>query len=91
VTGPAAAAWTGHDDEIAVLIGGEWHFVAPREGMELFDRAAGYQLVYRSAWEAAVAPVAPAGGTTIDVEARAAIIALLEALTAAGVLAPTAG
>jgi hypothetical protein len=43
-------------------------------------------LVVVGAWGAAIA--APAGGTTIDVEGRAAISAILAALRSHGMIAP---
>lgn len=88
VTAPATGAWFAHEDEIAVLIGGDWHFVAPQEGLRLFDRAAGYLLAYRSGWEHAEAPAGPSGGTVIDSEARAALASLIQALQAIGLVAP---
>ncbi len=87
VTAPAAGAWAGHEDKLAVWIGGDWHFVAPREGMQVFDLTAGHSIVYRSEWESAAAPAGPTGGTIIDTEARAAITSLIQALLAVGILA----
>ena len=70
-------------------IGGGWHFVAPREGTQLFDESSGGCLLFRSQWQQATTPTAPSGGTVVDVEARAAIIALTEALMTMGVFAST--
>lgn len=90
ITAPASAAWTGHDDEIAVAVGGDWHFIAPAEGFQIFDRTAGHTLVFRDQqWRQAETPSLPAGGTTVDAEARAAIAALIDALGAVGILGPT--
>lgn len=86
VTGPATDAWTGHNDQIAVRIGGDWHFVAPVEGLVLFDRAVGRMLVFRSQWRLSSAPAVPDGGTVIDTEARAALGAIIDALRAFGIL-----
>ena len=88
VSTPAAAAWSGQDDHLAVLIGGDWHFIAPREGMHVFDQDAGHQLVFRTGWTLAPAPAAPSGGAMVDTEARAAIDALIQSLQALGVLGP---
>lgn len=87
VTAPAVEAWEGCDNHIAVLIGGGWHFIAPREGMSVFDIAAGHALVFRSGWQRADAPAVPAGGTVIDAEARAAIGQLIQTLRSTGILA----
>jgi Protein of unknown function (DUF2793) len=86
ITAPAAAAWAGHEDKLAVLIGGDWHFVAPREGMQVFDLSAGNIIAYRSGWQRAIAPAVSTGGTVIDTEARAAIAALILSLQAVGLL-----
>ncbi|MEM7688580.1 MAG: DUF2793 domain-containing protein [Pseudomonadota bacterium] len=82
----ATAEWSGRADHIAVRIAGGWHFVAPTEGMELYDRATEQTLIFRSQWIRSAAPTNPAGGTVIDTEARTAIIGLIEALKSAGVL-----
>jgi hypothetical protein len=89
VTAPASGAWAGRENQLAVRIGGDWHFVSPLEGMRVFDQAAGCVLLFRTGWLPCIAPPAPTGGTVIDVEARTAIAALMQALTTAGVLAPT--
>jgi Protein of unknown function (DUF2793) len=86
VTAPAVGAWEGSESNIAVQIGGNWHFVAPQEGMSLFDAEAGYSLVFRSGWQRMDAPAAPAGGTVVDVEARATIGQLIQAFRAIGIL-----
>lgn len=87
VTAPATEAWAGREDHLAVLIGGGWHFIAPREGASLFDVAAGHALVFRSGWQRAAAPVVPVGGAVVDSEARAAVTQLIERLRAIGILA----
>ena len=70
-----------------MMIGGDWHFVGPQQGIAIFDRAAGHLLVFRDGWELAGAPASPSGGTVIDAEARAAVAALVQALVSIGVLA----
>lgn len=87
VTALATQAWAGCEDHLAVLVGGDWHFVAPSEGMSVFDAAAGHALVFRSGWKSAVAPAAPTGGTVVDSEARAAILQLVQSLRVIGSLA----
>jgi hypothetical protein len=89
ITAPAGGDWAGRENHIAVRIGGDWHFISPLEGMRLFDKGAGCLVLFRSEWQQCAAPAAPTGGAVIDVEARAAIAALTEALRTAGVLAPT--
>lgn len=87
VTAPASGAWQGHDDAIALWIGGDWHFVAPRPGLQIFDAQAGHMLVFKSGWQHATAPTAPSGGNVVDVEVRASLAALIAALGEAGVVA----
>lgn len=75
--------WAGHDDEIALWIGGAWEFVTPSIGLSVFDQAEGIQLRYDGSWQSAIEPSTPTGGSTIDTEARAAISELIDALRAA--------
>jgi Protein of unknown function (DUF2793) len=87
VTAPAGQAWEGCENHLAIQIGGAWHFVAPLEGMSVFDAETGNALVYRESWQRAAAPAVPAGGAFIDAEARATIAQLIQTLQAIGVLA----
>lgn len=87
VTSPAVGTWAGKEGRLAVGIGGDWHFVAPREGMQVFDCEAGHWLVFRSGWQSATAPAISDGGTVIDTEVRTALHQLIEALSHLGVLA----
>ena len=87
MTATATGAWAGQEDRLAVLIGGAWHFVAPAEGMVVFDRAAARLVIFRSQWQPAAVVAVPAGGTVIDVQARGALSALIAALQTMGVLA----
>lgn len=87
VTSTATGAWTGQENRLAVLIGGAWHFVAPAEGMVVFDKATDGFVIFRSQWQPAADIAVPAGGTVIDVQARSALTALIAALKTMGVLA----
>lgn len=89
VIAPASHAWAGCEDHIAIRIGGAWHIVPPRDGMRLFDRAADRSLFFQTTWQSAVVPAAPTGGTVVDIEARAALTSLIQALGQMGVLGPT--
>ncbi len=89
VKAPAAGAWAGREDQVAVFIAGDWHFIVPAHGMTLYDRAADNMLVFRSGWKLAQAPTLPTGGTIVDTEARAAIGALIQSLKALGILTTT--
>ena len=87
VTAPATGAWAGQEDALAVLIGGAWRFIAPAEGLLVFDRAADRMMIFRSQWQPAALVPLPSGGTVVDTEARAAVAALVAALQTVGVLA----
>lgn len=88
VTAPAAQAWEGCENHLAVRIGGDWHFIAPSDGMHLFDIAADSSLFFKTVWHVAVRPATPTNGAVIDVEARSAIEQLIAALYDIGVLPP---
>lgn len=88
VTGPGAGEWVGRTDQLALRIGGSWHWIIPAEGMAMFDRAAGQWLCYRSGWQAAPASAPPSGGNVVDSEARAALGQLIGSLQAIGLLGP---
>lgn len=90
VTSPAVQAWAGCENHIAIFIGGDWHFIGPQAGMQVFDQASGHLLVFRSDWKRAEAPGAPAGGSVIDSEAREAIVRLIQSLLGVGILTETA-
>ena len=85
-------AWAGHAGALAGWTPGGWRFVPAREGTAAWCVAAGRMARHRDgAWRLdprAAAIAAPAGGATVDGEARAAIGAILAALRAAGWVAP---
>ena len=88
VTAPAAGPWEGCEGHLALRIGGDWHFIAPREGMQVFDIEADTCLFFKADWLTAMRPPAPANGTNIDTEARAAIEQLIGVLHDIGILPP---
>ena len=83
-----SGAWLGQAGKIAAQQSGNWLFIVPRDGMKLLNRTSGQELRYAAGWKAAARPTAPSGGTTIDNEARAAIVALQACLAVAGIVAP---
>lgn len=88
LVGPdAAGEFEGKAGHLAFRQAGAWCFAAPQEGMRLFDRSAGQFLVHISGWRRGEAVSAPAGGQTVDAEARMAIDQLIAALTHLGILA----
>lgn len=84
VASGAVAEWSGRDGSIAHSAAGTWLFFQPRDGMIAFDRSLDQFVHYRSGWIVAEKPQAPDGGTTVDLEARAAIAELLEQLSSIG-------
>jgi hypothetical protein len=84
---PPAGAFAGHAHAIAGWTSNGWRFVPPREGLQVFDRSHQCFRLYAAGWRLPASPAAPTGGTTVDVQARAAIAELVMGLVAAGVLA----
>lgn len=79
-------SWSDRDDQIAIRIGGTWHFVSPVGGMSLFDRTLGTRIFYREGWQLAVEPDQPEGGEVIDVQARSSLAQVIEVLRVAGLI-----
>jgi hypothetical protein len=80
-------AWADHAGALASFQAADWVFVAPRDGLRVLDRLTGQAILYRDGWQRPATPAEPAGGATVDAEARAAIAELVEVLIAAGILA----
>ncbi len=81
-------AWVGHAHALAGWTGGGWRFVAARPGMTAWDAGTGTLLRWAGAggWVGGGASAAPAGGTTVDAEARAAIARLTAAMQTHGLI-----
>ena len=83
IVGPAASgAWAGHEGQIATWIDTQWLFAVPTAGMRIHDVATGSLAVFDDAdgWRHAASPGLPTGGAVVDVEARAAIAAIVARL-----------
>lgn len=78
--------WVAQAGQIACRQAGSWLFVAPVDGMTLFDKAAGRSARFDGGWQRAAAISLPTGGTTEDAEARAAIAELVAALQLSGIV-----
>ena len=89
VASGATGAWSGQSGKIAARQAGNWLFAAPRDGMKLLNRASGQEMRFAGTWRVPTRPATPSGGSTVDTEARAAIAALLTALTSAGIVPAT--
>jgi hypothetical protein len=86
IASTATGDWSAHANQIAIKVGGSWHFAEPAEGMMLFDREADQWVWFRSDWQSAAAPTLPTGGSVIDAEARALLATLVQALQSFGLL-----
>ena len=87
LVGPAPLGeWEGQADALAFWDGVQWSFCAPADGMQMFDRAEGQWILFRSGWRRATRPQTPTGGSTIDVEARAAIGAIIDAIATLSII-----
>lgn len=83
-------AWSARAGQLALFTAGGWRFIVPMEGLRLLDRSANLLRMRRSSgWSARAAIADPAGGTTIDNEARLAIAAILAALRESAIVAAT--
>lgn len=84
----AGGEWAGRRGAVACRTAGGWRFVAAREGMAAWDEGAGLTLRFQGgAWRAGPAVAEPAGGGTVDAEARAALVRVLAALRSHGLIA----
>lgn len=81
----ASGSWMDHEGEIAAFTGGDWLFLAPREGMRCWLQSARQWLCFDGGWIAPDKPVLASGGSTVDAESRAAIEALINTLTEVGI------
>lgn len=79
--------WAGHDEAIALWTSAGWRFAAPRPGVRVTRLVDGARLRFDGAgWIEPATIGAPSGGSTIDSEARSAILALILHLDAQGLL-----
>lgn len=81
-------AWAGHSQEIALWSEGGWRFIVAAPGMAVWLASDGvWAREEAGGWNIGAAIADPAGGTTIDSEARMAISALLAMVRAHGLIA----
>ena len=86
VGAPASGGFEGRDGFIAGYQSGAWIFASPTDGMRVFDRSSGQSLLYVGGWRREAAISTPAGGATVDVEARGTINTLIQILQRSGIL-----
>ena len=83
----AGGLWANKSGHIALWVG-SWRFVAPVEGMRLWDNSSGcYCLYVANQWSSAPVILEPAGGTVVDSEARAALGMILKFFRRMGMFA----
>src|SRR5690606_36338011 len=63
-----------------------WLFAGPRNGMTIYDEAAGQNRRFVDGWQAAAPVAEPSGGLIVDSQARSAVAGLVAALVAGGIL-----
>ncbi|MEO1921128.1 MAG: DUF2793 domain-containing protein [Sphingomonadaceae bacterium] len=80
----ASGEWEGQGEAHACQQDGQWQFLAPIEGMFAVDRGAGQRRLFSGGWSAAPTVATATGRTTTDTEARAAIAAIVAALSHLG-------
>lgn len=85
VAADAVGEFSGMDGQLAGWDGQQWTFAAPSPGMMIRDLSDGVLVRYADGWKRQIAPQEPAGGATVDAEARAAIAELLAALKEFGI------
>ena len=84
----AAGEWQGYDNMVAIWTGGSWRFQAATAGMRVRNRQEATEMMWSgSAWISPPAIAVPQSGAVVDVEARAAIAALLSHFRTSGQLA----
>lgn len=89
INGTPAGAWASKAGQIAYWIGGSWRFVVPHEGMRVWNKSTRRHSLFLSGqWTIAPSIPNPTGGTVVDSEARAAVLAILQYLRLLGILAP---
>lgn len=82
--------WSGQAARIAIFTEGGWRFATAPSGLELLDEAASVHRRFDgSLWVAYPAISAPTGGAVVDVEARAVLALVLDALRQAGLVGVT--
>lgn len=83
----ATGEWAGHEREIATWADPIWLFATPFAGARAHDAASGSMAVFDEAegWRRVIGPALPTGGATQDMEARAAITAIVAGLHRLGI------
>lgn len=88
VVGPSPTGiWLGKDGFLAVYVGGSWRYIAPQDGMRIWNRASSRHLFrIEGQWLDGPFIPNPSAGMVVDVEARAALSAILQYFRLIGLL-----
>lgn len=83
VASTPSGPWIGKEKQIARWSGGSWRYLLPCEGMMIWDKSTDRRRFYINDIWTVTAPINdPAGGSVVDAEARAALVAILQYLRA---------
>lgn len=82
----ATGDWAGQDGKIGCYQSGNWMFVAPFDGLSIFNRSTHQFIHYSGSWCTPASVIAPSGGSTIDTQARTTLANLISTLQTAGIL-----
>lgn len=81
----ATGAWAGQESKIAGWQAGTWIFIAPTEGMRVYDSSTSQMLIHHGTWYRPVPPEPVSGGAVQDSELRLAFTNLIKTLRDAGI------
>lgn len=87
VGGLPSGVWAGREGQLAVSIGGDWHFVTPRDGQWVFDRKLAQFVRFDDGWHHSTLPASAIGGAVVDAEARDLLAQVIDALAKLGLVA----
>lgn len=85
----ATSAFAGHDHSLAAWTDGGWRFAQPTMGLKVFDVSLNCYRTWTGTWRITSRPSAPTGGAVVDVQARAALSALITVLEDAAIISTT--
>lgn len=83
----ADGLFAGQENKIACYHEAQWIFTSLVTAMRVYNLASASYVCFLDGWDVAPAIAIPSGGETIDVEARAAIMQIADALNRAGLTA----
>ncbi len=83
----ASGDWEGNENAIASWNGASWTMIDPVAGMRAWDQQAGAELRFLDGqWQHPATINDPQGGAVIDIEARLALVAMMNHLRSVGMI-----